>query len=594
MPESYRRRRAQKACVGCHSRKLRCDFDAQNGSCKRCQESNIVCEERITRKQSKLAIRPEVGRARSRSHFLPNVTRSEEGPGNFPGSNINSLKHSLLTAGDALHVFSDKRNKSQTENENGGALRVEDTMIVKDGVLPAEMVPILVEFFFEEVARFGIPRIPAEYRTPALYKETFLLAVICTLGARHREDTYYSNMHRKLWAYCDMTLSKVMWQCQTIESGSGCSGTRGLIFGLLLLSEWIPGAFFLENEEQDHSPVDIVKKYIIRSWLYVGHALKLAQCSGLIGRDKLLYIQIQTAENALACQLGITPTFDGITDRQTFPDIYSNLTFKEKSLIDLLKLFRMANNAIYKSRAFTSHVCRTGEYIVKLQMFLELFRKWENEYRNGLSVDYDDGIDIMFEYNYCKLYIFSISIAPYTNVSVDGSIHLEETEMFLNCALEAARSVIKRITSVDPVHNTPLRWTLRLIHAVMFLAKSFVSEPLILYREENADIFSKIQEYGRMLDRTSVPRYERYSKMLGSFCCKLSDYHEMLQFELPYSETAQRAVPAEPRKSTASTGTPSRPCLPPSLEELFSNEMVDFSDIWPDSMSGIAAAFSDG
>lgn len=577
------RRRTSKACVNCHSRKVRCEFDSnRSGGCKRCRAERVLCQERIVRRRRMTAdANTETSYPHEASQDpLSMVSSSRETLS--AASNIDRLRNNLLTPDDALHILGSRENESYVEQQNTEIATIQDTDIVKKGILPAEIVPILIEFFFQEIGSFHMPRIPAEYRTPELYKETPLLAVICTLGARHREDDCYADMHKRLWAYCEDTLGKAMWQCQTLKSGSSCSSTRSMIFALLILSDWIPGAFFLEEPSQ--LPVDFVRKYTAKCWLYVGYAIKLAQFLGLLQHDKLIYFELHASESALTCRLGRISTLDDLPDPCAFQEIIECLSRKEKAVLDLFKLYPLANKTMYKSRAHTIHLCRTGEYTDMLQMFENIFSKWQFDYSDTLLEGDDDEMDVKFEYDYCKLYILSISIAPYSSFSQDRFSRIDESEKFLHSALEAARSVIVRITAVDPVHNTPQRWASRLIHAVTFLAKVLISEPRKYFCNANLDIFTRIKEFGSVLDKSAIPRYERYSKLLGSFCCKLSECQEMIYMNEKYNGESTQSRSIGSRSDPRSPLRDNHHSHPLSLEELFPGYLIDFSETWLDSM----------
>lgn len=590
-PNIAERKRTGKACVNCHNRKLRCEFSSQDQiSCERCLRESVICEGRTRRRRRRTGhINPEV-----RSSHTPYHHEESHRPASsfdtITSAHVDSLRSNLFTANDALYALSNDHDKSQAKGDDHELLTPEDTEIVKDNILSAEMVPILVEFFFDEVAPFSTPRIPDEYRTPRLYNDPFLLSVICVLGARHREDEAFSRMHKNLWAYCESLLHKSTWHCHVLQSDNDCNKARGLIFGLLLLSEWIPGSFFLQ--ERSLSPVDFVRRYAARCWLYVGYAVRLAQYSGLFEADRTIYVELHAAENALACRMGRASALDGHDEVIHLNEV---LNVKEKSLMSLLQLMNLANKSIYKSRSHTSRLCRTGEYITQLQMFWNLIRNWVTEHENYiLNSQSEDDIDISFELGYCKLYIFSISIAPYSSNNVEGFLHLMESEHFLNYALEGARSVIEHMVSTNPVNNTPLRWALRFIHAVTFLAKALLSDPKKYFRGENVKIFGKVKEFGSVLDRTAVPRYERYSKLLGSLYSELSNCEHII-----HTVSERQESSSDREEGTLGHGDPTsiagtaHHLTPMCLDDAFSTEMINLSEVWLGSMPCMTAFNSD-
>ena len=605
------RRRASRACVNCHISKLRCVYSTQNNTCDRCSKQQLPCQERIRKRRKTTdsprdptpADRPEVQvgsqsaqnntnstKASLRHSLAPQLSHTEapeqprgpleaDSPDIATASSVDSLKENIVTSHNALELLGNRRFNAHVDAESNNEHTVTDAAIVRDGILIPEMVLLLVDFFFAEIACFAMPSIPEEYRTSKLYAEDFLLAVICTLGARHKEDDSFTKVHRKLWSYCENFLREELWQCQSMTSGSNCSRTRSVIFGLLLLSEWIPGAYFLDKK--DASPVDFASDYRAKSWLYVGHALRLAQYSGLLEKDKKVFFEIHKLETFLVCRMDGIAQLSGLFDEETFSDVIDKFNPDEKAVHGLLNLFCLANKTVYKSSSFALDLCRTGAYITKLRLLWNLAKKWESEYRELLLSDGPDTKKIKFEFDYCMLYILSISITPYSTATTEDFLHLEESEMFLDRAIEAARSVVKYVTELSPVNNTPLRWTLRLIHAVIFLAKGLLSEPEKFSSKENNDIFGKIKEYGHVLDRFSVPRFERYSKLLGSFFSRIPTCQK--QLDLNQQQNSVNGGHADSLRETRGVGHALSPLHAPSplpVGDLFTDEMVDFFDVF--------------
>lgn len=533
------RQRARKACYSCRRRKVRCDFDDVAyplPPCGRCKKAGLLCEVSAIENRGGFG-NVLKGKLKKRRH--------SDSVAVVPPSAVGALQHELYTAGDALNILnhasrdpgakaSDEasdalRPKNTTarnhykdaEKSTRGKVRIELSPIVKDGVLSVAEATVFVELFFTELASFYAPFIPKEYSDiEVLAARPALHAVICTVGAKLKNDRSYDERHARLWDYLQQTISYKLWNWQDEE-------VRSIIFSIIILCEWIPQALFLPKESSTRE--DAIAKHARICWPLLGQALRLAQFTGILQYDVETFIALHFADHLYAARMGLQPMmFDTNSERNRYigKSMQSNCSIGQRARLDCAKLFQLANSSLYSSRESMRQLIASGRHLTTLQFLFPLVEKWERDYNEIVASDSWGDRSITFEFCYCQLYIFSIALVTWQDeANEDKLIAYDDLRKYLDLAISAARYIIE-LEASDITLNlrfAPIMWILRLLHASLFLAKTLLVRSVHCKTSERRSVVKLIQTAGDTMKKLLPEGHENYFNVLRAITSHFSE-----------------------------------------------------------------------
>lgn len=533
-----KRRRASKACIGCRKKKTKCNYDRESSQCIRCREEEIQCviSEIENRGGYGNVLAGKEKKERELNQQMPSEPSS-------PSADDSVLKNEFFNTGDAIEIlncasqgtrpkmrnigrFTNTSNASKTSDYTGCSassmrrLPLHEADIVKDGILTSEDTSRLVGFFFAEIAPFYASYIPREYQELArIAAEPALLAVVCTLGARCLQEAEFSELHNRLWAYCKAKVSDMLWECHPQQ-------TRSLVFAVLTIAEWFPGALLIPNTA---APGEALKRHTRICWPLMGQTVRLAKYAGLLKHDIQATITLHFTDHLLACRLGQQPMLHQIDDDSDseFPEsLVQRCEPVDRARLDIVKLLHMANRSLYRSRSATRELLTSGKYNLVLELMLQLVKKWRQDYREIVQSNTWASRTTVFEFNHFELYVFSIALIPWQESETSTKLMgIRNTSVFLQIAIDAASAIIRHESSSDcPVQLkfSPIQWITRLLHASVFLAKALLLGTIFVTPRQRQDTVGLLSTAAATLAQLPPEDHRIYSRPLEKICRKFS------------------------------------------------------------------------
>lgn len=585
-------RRPRNACLNCRKRKTRCDFDIDGSKCRRCRIEELECKQpetdrrggftnvlagRLRKHENELdeGFHP-TSRLRGTSLALPekNIFESEL----YSASDAidllktaSSKKHSYAGQSSGLEpndvepgLFRDSQNpESSSPSSRGSAL--ENSDIVREGILKSEEVVRMVEFFFVKIAPFYVTEAPWEYEEISmLASEPALLTVICTIGACFLKGESFEWIHRKLWNYTRHTLTSLLWDCDDEQASS-------VIFAVTILCEHMPGAL-LYNERY---PGEIFRKHTRICWPLMGQAVRLAHYVGLSQCNAKVNIALHFCDYLLAIRLGRMPMLDLMAStEEEFPaELVEQLPIFDRARLGLVKLLQLANNYLYRSRTEVRHLVASGQCISTLNLIFPLVEKWKEDFRVIIQGKSWAARTTIFEFSHVELYIYSIAFSTWHQEGQDRLFMWRERYRFSKIAVAAAKSIITHESSSDiPVElrYSPIQWITRLLHASVFLVKTLLTGSLYSNVNEVEETIGHICIAAQTMSQLPTHNNQTFSKSLLLICDKLR-----MQFNSDKESANQN-------RSSQASGLPVQTELDFLHEPSFSDLQHDFNDenIW--------------
>lgn len=190
----------------------------------------------------------------------------------------------------------------------------------------------------------------------------------------------------------------------------------------------------------------------------------------------------------------------------------NSLSFTEaqKAQIELLQIMSLSHESLYGYKAPLGSLGQHQNLAV-LNIISPMINSWARKYKHLLqppsnkwlrkyNIDDPSSCDeatasklaayiqaesFVFEYNYARLYIFSLALSPTPKNSLPsgGKVHLKLDEIsksakYIEQAFTAANEILlmtHRVHKIKMLRFMPVRWVTRLVRAVAFIVKCYLS-----------------------------------------------------------------------------------------------------------------------
>lgn len=366
--------------------------------------------------------------------------------------------------------------------------------------------------FFEKLHPF-YPFIPESMHTPeALSSMPILLTVILTIASRYckvsqKGTKYYisssrrSQIHHKLWEYCQQLVSRTVW-------GEASTRSIGTVFSFLLLSEWNPRAIHWRFNDYANSPLgtnseattpqgtsngkesmdsqsqkpmlapgDTAFSATARSdrmsWLFIGSATRLAQDLGIFDTNTKVYLATHMSEIILALRLGRRSML-ATSLNEEIPELA--FTRYEQATLGLLRIMSLAHETLNVSKKTTKDLLRGNRFLAFLNLFPPHITNWMETYKDLIEEGSLESESLLLDYNYTRLFIYSFALSNKSMVSSDQMIIIDGlSTQFIGMATDAALKMLAvalRVYDMGYLKAAPIRWVVRIVHAAVFLVKA--------------------------------------------------------------------------------------------------------------------------
>ncbi|ODV90938.1 hypothetical protein CANCADRAFT_113569 [Tortispora caseinolytica NRRL Y-17796] len=345
----------------------------------------------------------------------------------------------------------------------------------------------------------------------------------CPLHAGYSRNL---RIHSRLWIISQSLFSHTVWAEASTRS-------LGTVVALLLTSEWNPRAIHKrwkdyandgiahsscicdemktpevssvtetgleddeqnsEDEDQDGTPsktdkfssrerqslVNPSSRSNRMAWIMVGTAVRLAEDIGSLKIPEI-YIACHLSELIVALRLGRSPMLNDVN----IDELPFELSSINRVRMEIIQLLALGYKALYKSREMTRQLIRTQGYIAVLQVLQPYFSKWITDHNDILRREAHTmtAETLWMEFQYAKLYVFSIALSPTPNdrdlldINKVNDKFLEYA--FVEEAIIAAKEVISTASRIHHVlgmlRYMPVRWVTHIMHAAVFLLKAYV------------------------------------------------------------------------------------------------------------------------
>ncbi|KAI5955678.1 ARO80 [Candida jiufengensis] len=413
-----------------------------------------------------------------------------------------------------------------------------------NGILTESEAENLINLFFTTMHPFfpHIPKFLHSSKILAGYP--ILLCAILTISSRYHpfennntNSTVPRNIevHDRLWLYVQRLISQTVWA----EASTRSIGT---IFAFLLFTEWNPRAihwrwsdYANKAEEGAEAPTNgslaglgAMRRSHRMAWMLIGSAVRLAQDMGFMEMSSKTLIATHIAEinsvmdisrrSMLAHSLSeidldadeIEEDFEEEIDfisEEELKRISMEHKFKftnaQKAQIELLQIMSLGHETFYGYKAQLGHLSKKQNLSV-LNIISPLINNWSKKYKNFLvpttgklskhinhwsklnskiSNEINECIQqesFIFEFNYVKLYIYSLALSPSPklekkNLKLD---ELSKSAKFIEQAFNSANEMLNaahRIHKFKMLRFMPVRWLTRLVRAVAFIVKCYLT-----------------------------------------------------------------------------------------------------------------------
>ncbi|KAI5961187.1 ARO80 [Candida pseudojiufengensis] len=416
--------------------------------------------------------------------------------------------------------------------------------IGENGILTESEAENLINLFFTTMHPFfpHIPKFLHSSKVLAGYP--ILLCAILTISSRyHPFENNNTNtavprnieVHDRLWLYVQRLISQTVWA----EASTRSIGT---IFAFLLFTEWNPRAihwrwsdYANKAEEGAEAPVNgslaglgAMRRSHRMAWMLIGSAVRLAQDMGFMEISSKTLIATHIAEinsvmdisrrSMLAHSLSeldlnedeieedIDEEIDFISEeelKKILVEYKIKFTTAQKAQIELLQIMSLGHETFYGYKAQLGHLSQRQNLSV-LNIISPLINNWSRKYKQYLIPttgklskhinqwsklspkiisEINESIQqesFIFEFNYVKLYIYSLALSPSPtlekkNLKLD---ELSKSARFIEQAFNAANEMLNaahRIHKFKMLRFMPVRWLTRLVRAVAFIVKCYLT-----------------------------------------------------------------------------------------------------------------------
>lgn len=278
------------------------------------------------------------------------------------------------------------------------------------------------------------------------------------------------------------------------------------------------------------------------AWMLIGSAVRLAQDTGFMEVSSKTFLATHVAEinsvmnmsrrSMLSASLADVELDQGTIsendmelredneykvlnmteEEQKKISAENSLSFTEaqKAQIELLQIMSLSHESLYGYKAPLGSLGQRQNLAV-LNIISPMINSWARKYRHLLqppsnkwlrkyNVDDPSSCDkatasklaayiqaesFVFEYNYARLYIFSLALSPTPKNSPPsgGKVHLKLDEIsksakYIEQAFTAANEILlmaHRVHKIKMLRFMPVRWVTRLVRAVAFIVKCYLS-----------------------------------------------------------------------------------------------------------------------
>ncbi|KAI5785299.1 hypothetical protein FPQ18DRAFT_264790 [Pyronema domesticum] len=369
-----------------------------------------------------------------------------------------------------------------------------------------------------------------------LRDEPFLAMVILCVATRYISDTRIGGAYHRSFAIHELLwrdTRKKMLHPMLDGGGSASLRSLGTLEALIILSEWHVRGLPRSVDTEDHdysiklsddedepscSTPDLPR--IVRglndkignilqpadrsdrmSWHLLGNALALAYELGVFDTDppehlagRLIRIQrtLQVYTTQLASRLGrksmistplTVPTapIPPLMDPKNLDALHDTFYL---SWSKITKIMTDSSATLFSSPAATQDLTRSSTYIKILNHFNPLLDSWHKEF---LTLNLPSGLHqiLVLEYEHVRFYINSVSLQACINRaitaigvgSIDPSAIPPDDVKFITMMVNSCRTLLQCVNEeMHPkqwLKHAPVRISLRILSAAMFLLKSF-------------------------------------------------------------------------------------------------------------------------
>lgn len=395
-----------------------------------------------------------------------------------------------------------------------------------DGILAEDEARRLIKIFFATMHPF-YPYIPKELQDPDILPGyPLLLCAILTVSTRYHRLTdndtaSHLKAHEQLWIYSQRLFSTTVW-------GESSSRSVGTVLSLLLFTEWNPRAIHFrwndyanmpedETNNEEFAGMSAMKRSEFMSFMLIGTATRL---NFLLQEHPLTFLATHISETHVAIGLNKQSMLSQTLTEVDINDAKWSFSNSQKATLELLQFFSLCYEALYGQHPKFSHLDKYQNLAI-LDILSPILQTWYEKYHrllkpsNTHSINFAqqasrnlEDIDwlqlprktikdiashveresLILDYYYTKLYLYSLALSGDTSVASNvakskkgRNLRLDELvrySRYTELAYKAAKEVLavaQRVHRLKLLKFMPVRWVTRVIKAVSFIVKCYLT-----------------------------------------------------------------------------------------------------------------------
>jgi len=430
---------------------------------------------------------------------------------------MKALNDELYNVNDALSILCSVAKsqdsdsdavRSDAEAPPGHAGSLDDALglceVVTLGILPSSAAAEhLIALFLNQIEPF----FPFVRR---LFPDTYelvsqcglLMAHICAIASRYSPFIDLRRQETALRSHAHAKLDEAMTSACLLPSGQRVDRLVWESLLVILLDlEW-PGTRFRDR------PLSL-EQYNQSGLLQLAIGGKLAEISGVLQNNAPIYIAMNMLDQVVAARLCVK---SALSFENPESSIVAQMSAHDRARVSVLRLLALASRTLFSSRETTRKIVSDGSFFSMLKLIHPQFEQWLLDFRDIAADPSWAARCVMFEFNHCRLYVYSLVNTPGLVGLENSPEALSEATQYLRIAVDAAAAIIDFETSQEnPVSlqlGPPMRWIVRFIHASVFLAKSLVSPNATWYPELRPTLFEKVAQAASAMEAAGPHNFQ--------------------------------------------------------------------------------------
>lgn len=438
-----------------------------------------------------------------------------------PHSGHHSVVGFAHTTGEARAWISDSHRPQipiKMGSAHSPACNYLSTDLARSGLLIPTSISALVGLFFDRIEPFFPFIHETFYDERTLSQHEVLLWTISAISCKYSDSPTVQQVSKYLWNEAKRRISEVAYRGGFPLSGDvRLMEVAAVSASVLLTQEWT-----LDNDLS-------LEQYNQGGYGQLSMACQLAKVTGVLSRNKGLFIGLHMMDFVISCRLGLNSILE-LPNPST--ELSKRLSLYDQARISVTCLLGYSAKSLFPSRDATRELVANGSFLILLDRIHPKFENWLEQYKEIVECDHWEARNVMFEFQHCRLYVYSLAlVAQQHKLNSSGSFKGAQHQVFkyMQIAAESAASIVifETDANVNPVgfnFAPPMRWIVRFIHATVFLSKILLSSSSGLTTQRKIEIFNLIIRAADAMEQTNANNFQ----LMGHLVEKMASMRDQI------------------------------------------------------------------